>query len=110
MGSSQYPDKSFDKVVAGNVIHLLDNPYKALQKLDRVCKDNGMIIIPTYINRNDDGRDSSFSKMADRTGAGFKRQFTFDTYRDFFKDAGYVDVDYELIEGRIPCAIAVIRK
>ena len=33
-----YPDGSFDAVVAGNVIHLLDDPLKALNELDRVCK------------------------------------------------------------------------
>ncbi len=26
-----YPNESFDKVVAGNVIHLLDDPYAALE-------------------------------------------------------------------------------
>ena len=106
----KYHDKSFNKVIAGNVIHLLDDPFKALKELERVCKDDGMIIIPTYINRNTKGEDSSFSKVIDKTGADFKRQFTFETYQCFFKDAGYSNVDYELIDGKIPCAIAVIRK
>ena len=44
-----FPDCSFDKVVAGNVIHLLDNPLTALGELNRVCKDGGMLIIPTYM-------------------------------------------------------------
>ncbi len=43
-----YPDGSFDKVVAGNVIHLLDNPLAAISELNRVCKDGGMLIIPTF--------------------------------------------------------------
>ena len=33
-----YPDHSFDAVVAANVIHLLDRPYKALHELERVCR------------------------------------------------------------------------
>lgn len=36
-----YPDGAFDKVVAGNVIHLLDNPMTALGELSRVCKEGG---------------------------------------------------------------------
>ena len=46
----EYSDEIFDKVVAGNVIHLLDKPENALSELMRVCKKGGMIIIPTYIN------------------------------------------------------------
>ena len=33
-----YPDESFDAVVAANVIHLLDEPLQALRELDRVCR------------------------------------------------------------------------
>ena len=33
-----YPDQRFDVVVAANVIHLLDEPYRALRELDRVCR------------------------------------------------------------------------
>ena len=35
--SLDFPDSAFDKVVAGNVIHLLDEPLKALGELKRVC-------------------------------------------------------------------------
>ena len=38
-------DNTFDKVVAGNVIHLLDEPYKAVNELLRVCKKGGKVII-----------------------------------------------------------------
>lgn len=40
-------------MVAANVIHLLDEPYKALAELDRVCRIGGKIIIPTYMNKNE---------------------------------------------------------
>ena len=33
-----YPDARFDAVVAANVIHLLDEPYRALAEFDRVCR------------------------------------------------------------------------
>ena len=36
-----YPDESFDAVVAANVIHLLDEPLKALGELERVCRPGG---------------------------------------------------------------------
>ena len=105
-----YPDSSFDKVVAANVIHLLDEPYKALSELDRVCRRGGMIIIPTYINKTEKGRTSGFAKTVGKARADFKRQFTFRSYQDFFKEAGYKNVSYKLIDGNIPCALAIIKK
>ena len=43
------------------MIHLLDNPMTALSELNRVCKDGGMLIIPTYMNKDDKGRTSGFA-------------------------------------------------
>ena len=106
----QYPDGSFDKVVAGNVIHLLDNPLTALGELNRVCKDGGILIIPTYMNKDARGKTSGFAGAVGKAGADFKRQFTMESYRQFFLDAGYPDVKVSLADGRIPCAVAVMKK
>jgi len=105
-----FPDGSFDKVVAGNVIHLLDNPMTALSELNRVCKDGGTLIVPTYMNKDAKGKTSGFAGAVGKVGADFKRQFTVESYRQFFLDAGYPDVKVSLADGRIPCAVAVMRK
>lgn len=105
-----FPENTFDKVMAGNVIHLLDEPMKALNELNRVCRPGGALIIPTYMNKNREGENSGFASLAGRAGAGFKRQFTAESYRQFFLEAGYDDVRITLAEGRIPCAVAVMRK
>ncbi len=102
-------DESFDKVVAGNVIHLLPEPEKALNELLRVVRPGGKVIIPTYINM---ARDSSgFAvKFIEKLGADFKRQFDIDSYKKFFEDKGFKDVEFYVVDGRMPCAIAVITK
>lgn len=105
-----FPDGRFDVVVAANVIHLLDEPYKALGELDRVCRPWGRIIVPTYMNRTDRGSTNGLSKAIGRAGADFRREFTLESYRQFFAEAGYVDAKYTLCEGRIPCAVAVLKK
>ena len=105
-----FADCSFDKVVAGNVIHLLDNPLTALSEMNRVCKDGGMLIIPTYMNKDVKGKISGFAGAVGKAGADFKRQFTVKSYKQFFLDAGYPDVKVALADGRIPCAVAVMRK
>ena len=108
--SLDYPDSSFDKVVARNVIHLLDEPMKALNELDRVCKPGGMLIIPTYMNKDQKGETSGFASVVGKAGADFKRQFTVQSYKQFFLDAGYKNVRIMLAEGRIPCAVAIMVK
>ena len=98
-------------MVAANVIHLLDEPLKALSELDRVCRPGGQLIIPTYMNReHNGGKTSGFAKVVGKAGADFKRQFTLSSYKKFFTDAGYEDVSLTLVEGRVPCAIAVMTK
>ena len=101
-------DNRFDKVIAGNVIHLLDEPYKAVNELLRVCKPGGKVIIPTYINA---GKSSSelLVKLFNFAGANFTNQFDRESYRDFFVKGGY-DAEIDIVDGQMPCAIAVIKK
>lgn len=102
-------DNSFDKVVAGNVIHLLPEPEKALNELLRVVKPGGKVIIPTYINmlKKSSGIVVSVIK---KMGADFKRQFDLDSYKEFFEEKGFKDVEYYVVDGRMPCAVAVMTK
>lgn len=99
----------FDKVVAGNVIHLLDDPCAALKELERVCKTGGKIIVPTYINASE-GVNKKAVRLLEAAGANFKRQFDLNSYQKFFADAGYENVSYFVVDGRMPCAVAVITK
>ena len=106
----KYKNGAFDKVVAGNVIHLLNEPYMALKELERVCRTGGHIIIPTYVNNENMGKPNLFVRAIEKAGAGFKCQFTYQTYQQFFEKAGYTNVKYAIVEGKMPCAIAVITK
>lgn len=105
-----YAGESFDTVVAANVIHLLDEPLKALGELNRVCKTGGTIIIPTYMNQTEKGNINGVSGAIKKAGADFKREFTLETYKRFFADAGYNAAGYVLCHGKIPCAVAILKK
>ncbi|HPX32934.1 MAG TPA: methyltransferase domain-containing protein [Erysipelotrichaceae bacterium] len=104
----EFEDNSFDKVVAGNVIHLLEEPKKALEELIRVCKPRCKIIVTTYINE----KENVFTKILGKFGAdsNFKRKFTFSSYEQFFTDLGCRNVRYIKVDGFIPCSIAIIEK
>lgn len=103
----QYPSNSFDLVIAGNIIHLLNNPKMALDELSRVCRDSGRIIVPTYVQK-DGEKPSLWIKLLRFFGIPIKNSFSFKEYQQLFKDAGYPDVTYTFVEGKLSCAIAEI--
>lgn len=105
----KYNDERFDKVVAGNVIHLLSAPEKAMHELERVVRRGGKIIIPTYINMSKSSGKLAV-KFIEMLGASFKQQFDMRSYKKFFADMGCNNVEYHVVNGRMPCAIAVITK
>ena len=90
------------------MIHLLDDPEAAIKELLRVCKPDGMVIIPTYINK-EGTEQTRMIKLLEKMGAHFKRQFDFASYKQFFADVGFPDAEFIVVDGRMPCAIAVLR-
>lgn len=102
-------DEVFDKVIAGNVIHLLDEPVCAVKEMLRVCKTGGKVIIPTYITKSKHSI-RLLVKAFDLFGGNFKRQFDLASYKDFFFGSGFENTRFFVIDGRIPCAVAVITK
>jgi len=107
--SLPFEDGTFDKVVAGNVIHLLDDPKGALDELLRVCKKGGEVIIPTYVSTDKGHVPGKAVAMMVRLGARFKTIYDINTYKEFFAEYGITNVEYTLVEGRMPSAIARIR-
>ncbi len=105
----KFPDNTFDAVIAANVIHLLDEPLTALNELLRVCRTGGRVIIPTYINKDETGKTGLYVRAVNKAGADFKHQFTYSEYKEFFAQNG-IKPEFTLINGRVPCAVAVICK
>lgn len=106
----EHPAERFDVVVAANVIHLLDEPLRALHELNRVCRTGGRLIIPTYMNEKENGKTNGITSAIGKAGADFKREFTLSSYEQFFKDAGYTDAEYIWCPGKVPCVVAVLHK
>ncbi len=56
------------------------------------------------------GTGTAAVKLITWLGADFKRQFDLDSYKRFFDEKGYTGVRYYVVDGRMPCAIAVLTK
>ena len=104
----KYRSGVFDVAVAANVIHLLDDPEKAMAELRRVVKPGGIIIIPTYISQEANA-SSRITKIFNKMGANFRNEFDIHTYCEFFEKMG-IDAEYKLAKGLICCYVAVIKQ
>ena len=99
-------DSCFDIVIAANVIHLVDDPDKALAELRRVVKPGGKILIPTYISK-EANTSAMFTKIFNKMGANFRNEFDINTYRRFFAERD-IEAEYRVAHGLISCCVAII--
>jgi SAM-dependent methyltransferase len=102
-----FADRTFDAAIAGNVIHLLAEPERALAELKRVVRPGGVIALPTYVNAEDtDGRFLGLIKAA-----GFSASHEWDEqgYLAFLQDAGMDVIDHRRFDAKQPLVVAICR-
>jgi len=49
------PDETYDVTIAGNVLHLIDDPERAVRELSRVTKRGGRILLPCFMTAGREG-------------------------------------------------------
>lgn len=81
--------------------------YKGIAELKRVCKPKGKIILPVYINKEKKNSIVA-AKLLSAFGVKFKRQFSLESYKEFIASHDIPQVTYSVVDGRMPCAFAVI--
>lgn len=104
------PDGSFDAVIAGNVLHLLDAPEIAVRELWRVTAPGGRLILPTYLQGKAGTAYGAMIKIYQGVGFHYEHAFTPETYREFLEGLGLAPVALEVIPGGVPEGIAVMEK
>lgn len=105
--SLQDEDESFDTVIAGNVLHLLPNPEKAVSELYRVTKKGGRLLLPTFVT----GEKRLLSiKLYKLIGFKPEKEYTANEYVNMLKNCKAGKVKAKVIYGKIPCCFAVIYK
>lgn len=96
-----YADKSFDVVVIANALHVIPNPEKVLSEIDRVLKDGGLLICPTYIHRNAEEKENLWAKLLKALGVSFAHQWTAEEFAAFIQSNGWKINKSEVVPGRI---------
>lgn len=103
-------DEAYDIVIAGNVLHLLDNPEAAVRELYRVTKRGGKILVPTFMTRGHSKLSGALLGVYKALGYDPSTEYTPRSYVFMLKGCNLGAVKAKLIKGMVPCCYAVIVK
>lgn len=98
-------DNTYDVSIAGNVLHLLEEPEKAVRELCRVTKQGGRVILPTFMAKNSNPLIKIYTLLGYRAFACY----TMESYEKMLKDCGCGRVKVTKISGLVPVAFGVIK-
>lgn len=104
------PDGLFDAVIAANVLHLLPEPERAVRELWRVTAPGGRLILPTYLQGKTGSDYGAMIRIYQGVGFHYEHAFTPETYRGFLEHLELGRVTVEVIPGRLPVGLAVLRR
>lgn len=81
-----FQSHSFDVVIASNALHIMPDPEKALSEIRRVLKPRGILIAPTFVQKNQQISAVSLAvaRMLTMFGISYS-DWTEEQYLDFLK-------------------------
>jgi ubiquinone/menaquinone biosynthesis C-methylase UbiE len=104
-----FPDKSFDVVIAANLLHLLFEPEKPISEAKRVLKDNGIFIAPTLC-AGENFRSKAMANISAMAGIRFVNKWSINEFEAMLKSNGLIIFKTIKINGRFPLAYSVTSK
>ena len=105
-----YADKSFDVVIVSNALHIVPQPEKALQEIQRVLKDDGVLIAPTFTHAENtfSGKVKAFfMKLA---GFPLYSRWTSEEYLRFLRQNGWAVRKSVVLKASFPLTYAECEK
>lgn len=105
-----FPERTFDIVIACNLIHLLYEPEKPIIEVKRVLKDGGKFIAPTFCT----GENMKSWIVTTLAGifTGFKvvNKLSLNKLKSILSNNGFSIEKSMIINGRFPLAYIVMKK
>ena len=105
-----FPDKSFDIVIASNLLHLLYEPEKPLKEIKRVMKDDGIFIAPTLCVRENTKSKIIATVIASLSGIKVVNKWSFKDFKNLVTNNGLVIYKDLRIEGGLLTAYIAMKK
>jgi ubiquinone/menaquinone biosynthesis C-methylase UbiE len=104
-----FPDKSFDLVIATNLLHLLFEPEKPISEAKRVLKDDGVFIAPTLC-AGENFRNKAMANISAVAGIRFVNKWSINEFEDMLKRNGLIISKTIKINGRFTLAFCITSK
>lgn len=99
-----YQDNSFDVVIIANALHVMPDPILALKEINRVLKDNGILIAPNFVNHKSGFISKLWSNILQIAGIKFDHQWSSEQYLQFLKDNNWQIIYHKDLPARITIA------
>lgn len=99
-----YADESFDVVIVANALHIVPEPEKALSKICRVLRDDGVLVAPTFTHADNSffGKVKAFfMKLA---GFPLHSKWTSEEYLEFLRKNGWTVQKSTVLKASFPLA------
>ena len=99
--SLPYNNNSFDVVIIANALHVIANPDKALKEIDRLLREDGVMIAPNFVGHNKGARSKIWSNILKLAGIKFEHQWTSDEYIKWLDEHNWRVIFSKLMPSRI---------
>ena len=96
-----YKDNKFDVVLIANALHVMPSPDDAIKEIDRVLKQDGILICPNLVNHKNGFLSKLFSNILKLAGIKFEHQWSDKEYLQWLEKHGWTITFSKLLPSRI---------
>ena len=101
-----YADKSFDVVIVSNALHIVPQPEKALVEIQRVLKEDGVLIAPTFTHAGNSFSGKVRAFFMKRVGFPLHSKWTSEEYLRFLRQNGWAVRKSAVLKASFPLTYA----
>ena len=101
-----YADESFDVVIVSNALHIVPRPEKSLQEINRVLKDDGVLIAPTFTHAGNSFSGKVRAFFMRMAGFPLRSKWTSEEYLRFLRQNGWAVRKSAVLKASFPLTYA----